>query len=118
MQAAPTYDFYQVEHRGTLQEDAFWAALPLAVAKTEALAGPYRQAGCHADRWCHAACAMVDLLSGAGGCGTLASETVGSTSVTYAQKAQRSAEDAEYAAVEPWLSGTGLLCRALGVPRG
>lgn len=115
MTAAPTFDFYQVEHRGRLSEDAFWDALPLAVAKTEALAGPLREAGEHADRWCHAACAMADLVAGAVGGGTLASETVGSTSLTYSQKAQRSPEEAERAAVEPWLAGTGLLCRALGV---
>ena len=117
MTAAPTFDFYQVEHRGKLAEDAFWDALPLAVAKTERLAGPLRAAGEHAERWCHAACAMVDCLSGVGG-GTLASETVGSTSVVYSQKAQRSPDEAEYAAVLPWLSGTGLLCRALGVRHG
>lgn len=114
MKAAPTYDFYEVEHRGTLPQDAFMAALPLAVAKTEALAGPCPDCGPVADRWRHAACAMADLAAGVGGGGTLASETVGSTSLTYSQKAQRSPEEAEWAAVLPWLAGTGLLCRAMG----
>lgn len=117
MRAAPTYDFYEVEHRGTLPRDAFEAALPLAVAKTEALAGPYGQAGPHADRWAHAACEMAELVAGAETGGTLAGETVGSTSLTYSQKAQRSAEEAEMAAVLPWLSGTGLLCMAVGARR-
>ncbi len=117
MQAEPTYDFYEVEHKGALAEDAFGAALPLAVAKTEALAGPLRDAGRHADMWRHAACAMVELVAGAATGGTIASETVGSTSLTYSQKAQRSPEEAEAAAVLPWLSGTGLLCRAVGVRR-
>lgn len=117
MRAAPTYDFYEVEHRGSLAQDAFEAALPLAVAKVEAMAGPYGLAGPHADRWAHAACAMAELVAGASSGGTLAGETVGSTSLTYSQKAQRSAEEAELAAVTPWLSGTGLLCAAVGAVR-
>lgn len=109
----PTFDFYQVEHRGKLDEDAFFVAEPLAVARLEAITGHVDEGNRNADRWLHAACAMVDRVAGGDASGTVASETVGSTSVTYAQAAQMSREEADYRAVLPWLAGTGLLCQAL-----
>ena len=112
----PDYGFYGAEHAGALGEEEFEAALPLAMARLRALVGA-RAPEEHADALRHAACAHADRAAGLDRSGELASETVGSTSVAYAQSAQGGRHSGDYGAVLPWLAGTGLLCRALGVPR-
>lgn len=109
----PSYEFYSGEHRGRLGPDAFADALPLACARLEGMVGPLEDGDPRAERWMHAACALVDRASGADDGGTLASESVGSTSVSYSQACQRGPEEADFASVWPWLAGTGLLCTAV-----
>lgn len=112
----PDYGFYGGAHAGALSEEAFEAALPLAMARLRALVGPDATEA-HAEALMHAACALADRVAGLDRSGELASETVGSTSVAYAQASQGGRASGDYDAVLPWLAGTGLLCRALGVPR-
>ncbi len=109
----PSYDFYSTNHAGKLALADFTAALPLACAKLEAMTGEVDSTSVWADRWMHAACALVDRVAGLDVAGTVASETVGSTSVTYAAGTQMSREQGDLAAVLPWLTGTGLLCSAV-----
>ncbi len=109
----PSYEFYGEEHRGKLSEGDFADALPLACARLEAMTGPLVDGDPRAEAWMHAACALAERVAGTDAGGTVASETVGSTSVTYAAGAQRSPEAADLAAVWPWLAGTGLLCAAV-----
>lgn len=110
---SPTFDFYRCRHYGLLSEDAFYGALPLVVARLEAITGTVDDGCRFADRWLHAACAMVDRVAGGDVSGSIAHETVGATSVTYSQAVQTSREEGDYLAVLPWLVGTGLLCQAL-----
>ena len=109
----PSYGFYSEEHRGKLGEGDFADALPLACARLEAMVGPLDEGDPRATAWLHAACALADRAAGLDAGGTVASETVGATSVSYSQACQRTPEEADCAAVWPWLAGTGLLCRAV-----
>ena len=116
MAEAPSYGYYKTFYRGSAVDmNAFEACSAEAGARLRAVTGrrsedvPMRVE----DDWRCAWCALVDRVVGAGTDGTVASETVGSTSVTYAQDAQMSREEADLRAVLPWLSGTGLLCQAL-----
>lgn len=95
-------------YRGSLDEDAFMAALPKAHARLTELTGADVPAG-HAKAWMGALCAMVDRVGGVDGQG-VKSETVGSTSVTYDESRSGSTD---LDAVSPWLAGTGLLYRGL-----
>lgn len=104
----PTYEFYLNEHRGKADRDRFLDALPLACARVRELTrGRDVPARCRR-AYMHAVCAVADRVSGVDARGALKSETVGSTSVTYADAETGSAfTDAD--AVRPWLGGTGLL---------
>lgn len=108
----PTYEFYRDEHRGKLEQGAFDDALPLASARArEIVAVDVPEA--LAEAYMHAVCALCDRVSGADARGTVKSETVGGTSLTYADAEGASAfSDAD--AVRPWLAGTGLLWRGIG----
>ena len=112
----PGYAFYRDEHKGPLDEEGFEGALPLAMARLRAIVGTEAPEG-HEDALMHAACALAERAAGLDRSGELAGETVGSTIVTYAQSAQGGRAAGDYDAAAPWLAGTGLLCRALGVPR-
>ena len=96
-------------YRGKLSEDAFYDALPAATARLVELTGtdvPTR----YAEAWKRALCALVDRVGGLDGSGRVASETVGSTSITYADAVIGTTD---YDAVVPYLSGTGLLYMGL-----
>lgn len=93
---------------GSLDEDAFTAALPKARTRLTELTGADVPAE-HAKAWMGALCAMVDRVGGVDGQG-VKSETVGSTSVTYDELRSGSTD---LDAVSPWLAGTGLLYRGL-----
>lgn len=112
--AAPTpdWEFYSESHHGVMERDEFDAALPEAMARLSALAGE-DVPGHLESRYKHAACALCDRVGGADLTGMLASQTVGDTSLTYAEAAQTGGSD--YDAASAWLAGTGLLCRAVCV---
>lgn len=109
MATAPDYAFYTGEYMGTAEEAAFNVALPSAVARASAVVmRPVPEAVEKA--WLMAVCAMVDRVTGIDARGLIASETVGSTSVTYTADYVAASD---YTAVYPYLAGTGLLCRAV-----
>lgn len=109
----PTYEFYASAHRGSATEEQFSAALPLAAARARDIVRCERiPARCRAP-YLHAVCALVDRVAGIDARGTVRSETVGSTSLTYAD-ADAGASFADADAVRPWLAGTGLLYQGLG----
>lgn len=108
----PDWEFYSESHHGTMEREGFDAALPEAMARLAALAGDEVPAHLES-RYMHAACALCDRVGGADLTGMLASQTVGDTSLTYAEAAQTGGSD--YDAVSAWLAGTGLLCRAVCV---
>lgn len=110
---APDFAFYRDGHAGRLDEGAFAAALPEAMARLRLLAGDEVPERCR-DAYMHAACALADRAAGLDRSGEVASETVGSTSLTYARTAPSRAQG-DYEAALPWLAGTGLLCRAVGL---
>lgn len=95
-------------YRGSLDEDAFAAALPRARARLTELTGADVPSE-HAQAWKGALCAVVDRVGGVDGTG-VKSETVGSTSVTYDESRSGSTD---LDAVSPWLAGTGLLYKGL-----
>lgn len=108
----PTYEFYRDKHRGKLEQGAFDDALPLAAARArEIVAADVPES--LADAYMHAVCALCDRVSGADARGTVKSETVGGTSLTYAD-AEGSSAFTDVDAVRPWLAGTGLLWRGIG----
>lgn len=108
---ALTHELYAGElYRGELDGDAFASALPRATARLAAITGDDVPERCR-DAWLCALCAMVDRVAGLDRSGTVSSETVGSTSVTYADAV---AESADIDAVAPWLAGTGLLYMGVG----
>lgn len=108
---ALTHEQYAGElYRGELDGDAFASALPRATARLVAITGGDVPARCER-AWLGALCAMVDRVAGLDRSGTVSSETVGSTSVTYAD-AVAGASDLD--AVAPWLAGTGLLYMGVG----
>lgn len=107
----PTYEFYRDKHRGKLEQGAFDDALPLASARArEIVAVDVPEA--LAEAYMHAVCALCDRVAGADARGTVRSETVGGTSVTYAD-AEGASAFSDVDAVRPWLAGTGLLWRGL-----
>lgn len=107
----PTYEFYAGVHGGRLGEAEFASALPEAAARARELVPADVPARLYR-RYRHAVCALVDRVAGADERGLLRSETVGSTSRTYADADQGAAfGDAD--AVRPWLAGTGLMYRGL-----
>lgn len=108
----PTYEFYRDKHRGVLEQGAFDDALPLASARArEIVAVDVPDA--LTDAYMHAVCALCDRVAGADARGTVKSETVGGTSLTYAD-AEAGAAFTDADAVRPWLAGTGLLWRGIG----
>lgn len=108
-----SYTRYSQEWCGQLAEDAFLAALRPARARLTALTGDSVPAVWE-DRWLDALCALVDRIGGADGQGLLASETVGSTTYVYSQRAQDAAPATDYELVVPYLARTGLLCTVMG----
>lgn len=114
MAPEPTYEFYATEHRGKGSPEQFEGALPEAAARARLLVASADVPDRCADAYMHAVCALVDRVSGIDARGTVASETVGSTSVTYAESA---AASTDYDAALPWLAGTGLLYAGSGCRR-
>lgn len=108
----PTYDFYLNEHRGEAKQEQFLRALPEALARLSAIAPAPAVPARHRRAYLHAACALVDRVCGIDSRGSVRSETVGSTSVTYAD-ADAGYRFTDADAVRPWLVGTGLLYRGL-----
>lgn len=106
----PTYDWYLNEHRGQAGRDEFLAALPGALARLRAVTRPGAVPARLRAAWMHAVCALADRAAGVDPAGSVRSETVGATSVTYAD-AVAASTDAD--AVRPWLAGTGMLYRGL-----
>ena len=113
--AAPelAYAFYRDEYRGAMDEGRFDAALPSARARLSSMTGADVPAE-HAEAWLMALCALCDRAGGEDRSGTVKSETVGSTSLTYSDA---SAASTDYDASVPWLAGTGLLYRGAGCRR-
>lgn len=112
-----TYEVYCDDYCGKMEEDDFDAVLPSATARLVAIAGadiPER----HEHAWLMALCALCDRAGGlpgpSGAPAGVKSETVGGTSVTYADAA---AAGSDYDAALPWLSGTGLLYSGAGCRR-
>lgn len=113
MRPEPTYEFYAGRHMGKASEEEFSRALPLAAARARAIVqGDAVPPRC-TEPYLHAVCALVDRVAGIDSRGTVRSETVGSTSVTYAD-ADAGAAFTDADAVRPWLAGTGLLYQGLG----
>ena len=113
----PTYEFYVNEHGGTAERGAFLAALPLAEARVRELTPSAHRVPARLRRaYLHAVCAMADRVSGVDARGRVSSETVGGTSVTYAD-AQGGGAFGDLDAVAPYLAGTGLLYRGIGGAR-
>lgn len=110
---APDYVFYADVHRGAMDPAAFESSLAEAGARLRYVTGRQAPPERCAEAWKHAWCELADRVGGADRSGLLASETVGSTSVSYAQAAQMGREEGDYAAVLPWLAGTGLLSRVV-----
>lgn len=110
----PTYEFYATVHRGRASMEDFADALPEAAARARLLVASADVPERCADAYMHAVCALVDRVSGIDSRGTVASETVGSTSVTYTESA---ASSTDYDAVLPWLAGTGLIYAGSGCRR-
>lgn len=114
MAPEPTYEFYATEHRGRAPMEVFADALPEAAARARLVVGSADVPERCAAGYMHAVCALVDRVAGIDSRGTVASETVGSTSVTYTESA---ASSTDYDAVLPWLAGTGLLYVGTGCRR-
>lgn len=116
MVSAPDYDFYVTRYFGTLDAESFVDSLPAAGARLRLVTG--RDASSvqewQGDAYRNAWCALVDRVAGADTRGTLKSETVGSTTVAYSDASVGGRPFGDYDAVLPWLSGTGLLCQAIG----
>ena len=105
-----TYSWYREVHHGSLGEDAFTGALPLATARLVAIAGDEVPERCEA-AWLHALCALADAGATVGGPHSgVSSEHVGNTTLTYTAEA---AAESDYEVVRPWLAGTGLLYQGL-----
>lgn len=108
----PTYGFYASEHGGEATQEDFSRALPEALARMRLVVPTDDVPELLADHYMHAACALVDRVCGIDRRGAVSSETVGSTSVTYADAASGAGfTDAD--AARPWLQGTGLMWRGL-----
>lgn len=108
----PTYGFYVSDHGGEAAQEEFSRALPEALARMRLVVPADDVPESLASAYMHAVCALVDRVSGIDARGTVASETVGSTSVTYADAASGAGfTDAD--AARPWLQGTGLMWRGL-----
>lgn len=107
----PTYEFYRSEHKGALDQEAFERALPTASARARELA-PRDVPDALSEAYMHAVCALADRAAGADERGRVSSETVGGTSVAYADAGEGGFTDMD--AVKPWLAGTGLLYRGIG----
>ena len=105
-----TYSWYQEVHKGTLGEDAFERALPLAIARLVAITGDEVPPRCEVP-WLHALCALADADASVGGPHRgVSSEHVGNTTISYTAEA---AAESDYEVVRPWLAGTGLLYQGL-----
>lgn len=112
----PTYEFYVNDHRGRAGRDEFLAALPAAAARMREAVPADRIPARHRRAYLHAVCAMADRVAGVDERGRVSSETVGGTSVTYAD-AQGGSAFGDIDAVAPYLAGTGLLYRGIGGAR-
>lgn len=108
----PTYGFYASDHGGEATQEEFSRALPEALARMRQVVPTDDVPARLAAAYMHAACALVDRVCGIDQRGAVSSETVGSTSVTYADAAS-GATFADADAARPWLQGTGLMWRGL-----
>ncbi len=110
---SPDFAWYRDTYHGALNEDAFTAVLGRSEARIRAVTGRTGAdvPDAHADAWKGALCALCDRAGGIDRAGELASESVGSTSLTYSQ-AQQARTD--WDACAEWLGATGLLCAVVG----
>lgn len=108
----PTYGFYVSDHGGEATQEEFSRALPEALARMRLVVPADDVPESLASAYMHAACALVDRVCGIDRRGSVTSETVGSTSVTYAD-ASSGAGFTDADAARPWLQGTGLMWRGL-----
>ncbi len=109
--ARPTYAMYAGEYGGSMGEGEFARALPRALARLRAVTGRREPPERLEREWQLAWCALADEEGRTTIRTPVASESVGSTSVTYAVGSWQATD---YAAVAPWLSGTGLLYQGIG----
>ena len=113
-----TYDFYADTYGGALEEAAFSASLPHALAEVRRLTWPNDPSRAP-EAYKRAVCAAVDVDSAygaTGGTGSgLSSVTTGTVSMGFGGTGSESAYDADMArAVAGELVGTGLLYMGLG----
>lgn len=109
---APSYEFYRDEYGGRMGEEQFQRALAPALAALRHVTGRREPPTEWVREWSLAWCALADARPACSVRTPVASETVGATSVRYAVPG--SASQADYEAVLPWLSGTGLLYQGIG----
>lgn len=105
------YEFYASEFGGALDEEAFAKARGRGLARLRWLTGRMQPPQAHERAWRLAWCALTDRAAHADTRGEIASETVGSTSVTYSAAVQAASD---YDAAAPYLALTGLLYQGVG----
>lgn len=106
-----TYEFYAEQFGGTLDEAAFVAARGRGLARLRWLTGRMEPPQAHEQAWRLAWCALTERAAHADTRGEIASESVGSTSVTYSAAVQAATD---YDAAAPYLALTGLLYQGVG----
>jgi len=106
------FDYYEDTYLGTMSQDEFEHALPEARARLIDLTGDCVPDRC-AEAWSCALCALCERVAGIDLRGVVASESVGSTMVSYSAAYLESKGNTDYDVVAPWLGRTGLLCAIL-----
>lgn len=104
-----TYSFYRDTYHGALTEEVFRSSLVSATARLVAITGddiPERST----NQWFFALSVIVERAAGKDTRGTVKSETVGATSITYTDTYSAMSD---FDAVRPFLASTGLLFRGV-----
>lgn len=104
-----TYDYYANTYGGAASEEMFTTALHKARCRLAAVIQGEIRADVE-DAYRMALCAVIDRVAQLDTRGAIASESVGSTSVSYSSAVQSMTD---YDAVYGYLSGTGLLYRGV-----
>lgn len=117
MSAQPTYDFYEHEYAGNLNEEAFNASLRVATAYVNDFIWPNEEDG--SDEYQRAVCAAVDVdatYGASGGIGESMSDfRIGSFSVSGSEQQGGTAYEQDVrTAIKRELLGTGLLYMGIG----